>query len=69
MTMLTHGPFRRARPTSSSRGGARARGAAAPLATIKRYCIGAVTILAAGIALVAIMALKIAIYLPHFLHH
>jgi hypothetical protein len=36
---------------------------------IKRFCMGALTVLAAGAALTAIMALKIAVYLPHVIHH
>ncbi len=36
---------------------------------IKRFCVAAVTILAAGTAVAAIMALKVAIYLPLFIHH
>jgi hypothetical protein len=36
---------------------------------IRRFCLGALTILLAGTAVAAIMALKIAIYLPLFIHH
>jgi hypothetical protein len=70
MTMLTHmrGPFERARRPLEKRIDARAGSAAAHPATIKRFCLGAVTILVAGSAVAAIMALKIAIYLPRF-HH
>jgi hypothetical protein len=64
MTMLTHarGPFERA-----------ARSPARPypkahLAAIKRFVAGVLTILAAGTAVAAIMALKIAIYLPRLTH-
>ena len=42
------------------------RSAAAHLATIKRFFLGVLTILVAGTAVAAIMALKIAIYLPRF---
>lgn len=71
MTMLTHtrGPFERTPHSSGGRSPAEAGSAAAHLSMIKRFCVGAVTILAAGAAVAAIMALKIAIYLPHFNHH
>jgi hypothetical protein len=70
MTMLTHmrGPFERA-CYSSARGDTLGAGAAkAHLAMIKRFCLGALTILLAATALAAIMVLKIAIYLPRFIH-
>jgi hypothetical protein len=41
-------------------------GADARLATVRRFCISALMVVAAGLALVAIMALKIIAYLPHF---
>ncbi len=71
MTMLTHtrGPFERAPYSSGARDTVGAGAAKAHLAMIKRFCISAVTILAAGCAVTAIMALKIAIYLPLFIHH
>jgi hypothetical protein len=71
MTMLTHtrGPFERARYSSGSRSSAEVDRAAAHLATIKRFLFCAVAILAAGNAVAAIMALKIAIYLPLFIRH
>jgi hypothetical protein len=71
MTMLTHprGPFKGARYPLESRSEVRATSAAAHLATIRRFCLGALTILLAGSAVAAIMALKIAIYLPRFIHH
>ena len=71
MTMLTHtrGPFERAGHLLESRGSLGANNAAAHLATIKRFCLGALTILLAGSAVAAIMALKIAVYLPRILHH
>jgi hypothetical protein len=70
VTMLTHirGPFERTLRTARSRNPVRAN-AAAHLATIKRFCVGAITILVAGTAVAAIMALKIAIYLPRIFHH
>jgi hypothetical protein len=71
MTLLTHpgdslervayGPGRRVAPASG--------GAQAHLAVIKRFCIGALAVLAAGGAVAAIMALKIVAYLPLFMHH
>jgi hypothetical protein len=67
MTMLTHtrGPFERARYSRRDTVGAGT--AKAHLAMIKRFCLGALTILLAGTAVAAIMALKIAIYLPLFI--
>jgi hypothetical protein len=69
MTMLTHirGPFERARYSSAGRDTVGAGAAKAHLAMIKRFCLGALTILLAGTAVAAIMALKIAIYLPLFI--
>ena len=71
MTMLTHtrSPFERARYSQESGSDVCASSAAAHLAAIKRFCLGALTILLAGSAVAAIMALKIAIYLPRFVHH
>jgi hypothetical protein len=71
MTMLTHtrGPFERAPCSSGGQDPAAAGSAAAHLAMIKRFCVAAVTLLAAGAAVAAIMALKVAIYLPRFIHY
>lgn len=71
MTMLTHtrGPFERAPYAPGSGGLVGAGSAAAHLAMIKRFCWCAVSILAAGAAVAAIMALRVAIYLPRFIHH
>ena len=71
MTMLAHprGSLERARYPQESRSDVRASSAAAHLATIRRFCLGALTILLAGSAVAAIMALKIAVYLPRFIHH
>ena len=71
MTMLTHmrGTFERARYSSARRDTVEAGAAKAYLAMIKRFCLSALTILLAGTAVAAIMALKIAIYLPLFIHH
>jgi hypothetical protein len=71
MTMLTHarGPFERARHSSGSRRTAEAGRAAAHLATVRPFCLRAVAILLAAGAVAAIMALKIAIYLPLFIRH
>ena len=70
MTVLTHtrGPLERARHPLENRTDVRAGSAAARLAIIKQFCLGVLTILVAGSAVAAIMALKIAIYLPRF-HH
>jgi hypothetical protein len=70
MTMLTHArrPFERA-PSASARPYKAEPGAAkAHLSAIRRFLAGVLTILAAGTAVAAIMALKIAIYLPRFIH-
>jgi hypothetical protein len=71
MTMLTHtrGPFERAAYSSARRDRVGAGAAKAHLAMIKRFCLGVLTILLAGSAVATIMALKIAIYLPRFIHH
>jgi len=68
MTMLTHarGSFERA-PSSSAQP-YKAGAAKAHLSAIRRFLAGVLTILAAGTAVAAIMALKIAIYLPRFIH-
>jgi hypothetical protein len=68
MTMLTHsrGPFERSAYSSGRRDTAGAGAAEAHLAMIKRFCICALTILAAGGALAAIIALKAAIYYWRF---
>ena len=39
-----------------------------PLSTIRRFLAGVLTVLAAGTTVAAIMALKIAFYLPRFIH-
>jgi hypothetical protein len=70
MTMLTHtrGSFEHA-PSSSAQPCKAGTGAAkAHLSAIRRFLAGVLTILAAGTAVAAIMALKIAIYLPRFMH-
>ncbi len=71
MTILTHTrvPFERAPYSSEWEGLVGAGRAVAHLAAIKRFCLHAVTILAAGCAIAAIMALKIAIYLPLLIRH
>ena len=69
MTMLTHarglGP---AAHSVEKRPAAGAGAAAAHWAVIRRFGAGALAILAAGGAFAAIMALKVAIYLPRFIH-
>jgi hypothetical protein len=64
MTMLMHtrGPFERARHSSPQRDRAAVRRRAAYLAMIKRFCRGALTVLAAGAALAAVIALKAALF-------
>jgi hypothetical protein len=71
MTMLTHpgGPSARPRHASESRDPARTGAAAAYLATAKGLFARVLVLLAAGFALAAIMALKVAVYLPRFIHH
>jgi hypothetical protein len=71
MTMLTHtrGPFEQVPYSSGGRGAFGTGRAKAHLAMIKRFCMGALTILLAGSAVAAIMSLKIAIYLPRLIHH
>ena len=68
MTMLihTHGPLERTSAPSRKRDAAAASAAQARLAKIKQFCISALTVVAAGCALVAIMALKLIAYLPRF---
>jgi hypothetical protein len=70
MTMLIHtrGPLERTPSPSRTRDTAAAGAARARLAMIKRFCISALTVVAAGCALVAIMGLKVIVYLPRF-HH
>jgi hypothetical protein len=64
MTMLMHtrGPLERAPYSSQRRDTVAARPAAAHLAMIRRFCVGGLTVLAAGGALAAIIALKAAIF-------
>ncbi len=68
MTMLTpiHGRFERAAYSSGNRTGA--GGAGVRLATLRRFCMSALGVVMAGVALTAVMALKVIVYLPHF-HH
>jgi hypothetical protein len=68
MTMLTHtrGRFERTAHSSGRQGAIGTAAAKAHPATIKRFCICALTLLAAGGALAAIIALKAAIYVPRF---
>jgi hypothetical protein len=71
MTMLTpvRGPFEGARGTLPHQNNPRPDSAAAHLAAIRRFCLGILAILLGGSAVAAIMALKIAVYLPRFIHH
>jgi len=68
MTMLMHtrGPLERAAHSSGRPDAVGTAAGNAHLATIKRFCICALTIMAAGGAVTAIIALKAAIYLPRF---
>jgi hypothetical protein len=68
MTMLTptRGRFQRAAYLSGSRDEIGTGEADARLATARRFCISALMVVAAGVALVAIMALKVIAYLPRF---
>jgi hypothetical protein len=65
MTMLTHsrGRFERVLYSSGRRDNVRAGAAQAHLATIKRFCVCALTVLVAGGAVAAVIALKTAVYL------
>jgi hypothetical protein len=66
MTMLMHirGPLERASSARQDTAGtAKAR---AHLAAVGRFCISALTVVAAGGLLIAIMALKVIVYLPRF---
>jgi hypothetical protein len=64
MTMLMHNrdPFGRAPALREPRDPIRKRAAAAHRALIKRFCLGALTVLAAGAALAAVIALKVALF-------
>ena len=68
MTMLMHtrGPLERAALSNIKRNITRDGSAAQNLAMIKRFCLGALTVLAAGGALAAVIALKAAIYYWRF---
>jgi hypothetical protein len=69
MTMLTPGvPFKLAPQPARSRDASRP-GAAVHLVTAKRFSIHALKILAAAAAVAAVMALKVAVYLPGLFHH
>jgi len=71
MTMLTHngGQLERGLYSSERRDPAAAAAAAARLATIKRFFMHVLMLLGAGTMMAAIMALKVAVYLPRFIHH
>jgi hypothetical protein len=68
MTMLTHigGPSNRARYSSARQVTASRGTAKAHLATIKRFCMGALMVLMAAGALTGVIALKAAIYYWRF---
>ena len=71
MTMSTHtgGSLERVPYPAGNQEPARAGAAAAYLAMIKRFSMCVLMMLAAGVSIAAIMAPKIAIYLPRFVHH
>jgi hypothetical protein len=70
MTMLTPGvPFKLASHPAGSRDASRPNAAAAYLAIVKRLFMHALKILAAAAAVAAVMALKVAVYLPGLFHH
>lgn len=68
MTMLlhTHGPFERVPASMPRANTAQPDAAAIRMAAIKRFCFGALTVLAAFGALTAVIALKAAIYYWRF---
>jgi hypothetical protein len=68
MTMLTpaHGQFERTIYSSGSGNRIEAGRAGVRLAKLKRFCISALWVALACVALTAIMALKVIVYLPHF---
>jgi hypothetical protein len=70
MTMLTptRGRFEPAAYSSESRNRIGSGGAGLRLATVRRFCISALAVVMTGVALTAIMALKVIVYLPRF-HH
>jgi hypothetical protein len=63
MLMQTRDPFERAPSAVERRDSVRESAAEAHLAMIKRFCVGALTVLAAGGALATIIALKAALFL------
>jgi hypothetical protein len=70
MTMLTPGlPFKPAPQPAGSRDASRPNAAAVYLAIAKRFSMHALKILAAAAAVAAVMALKVAVYLPGLFHH
>ena len=68
MTMLTpaHGQFERTIYSSGSGNRIEAGRAGVRRATVRRFCISALWAVMACVALTAIMALKVMIYLPRF---
>ena len=70
MTMLTQGvPFKPAPQPAASRYASRPGAAAVYLAIAKRFSMHALKILAAAAVVAAVMALKVAVYLPGLFHH
>jgi hypothetical protein len=68
MTMLAHtgSPFKPDRYSSGERTMAGTAAANAHLPIIKRFWMGALTVLLAGMGIAAIIALKAAFYFSHF---
>jgi len=66
MLTHTHAPLDRLK---GGRDPAQTGAAATYTATAKRFCMGVLLLLAAASALVAVVALKVAIYLPRSIYH
>jgi hypothetical protein len=66
MLMHTRGSLERVSRPSARRDTAGADAARAHLAAVGRFCISALTVVAASGLLIAIMALKVIVYLPRF---
>ena len=62
MLMQTRDPFEQASSSVERRDAIREGAAEAHLAMIKRFCVGVLTVLAAGGAFAAIIALKAALF-------
>jgi hypothetical protein len=70
MTLLTPGvPFKLAPQPAGSRDASRPGAAAVYLAIVKRFSMHALKMLTAAATVAAVMALKVAVYLPGLFHH